>query len=151
MPSNATLFKVNAMIQGEPRNAELPERLHQLTPAMAEHPDLIAVYLFGSQATGDRLPTSDVDIAYLLDSPDLDRELDVEVAITCILGTDDADVQLLNKAPLPFQYRVVSSGRVVYSRDEPERHRYEAEVRRAYEANKAKYEVSRQDLLQLLR
>lgn len=139
------------MIDREVPNAELQERLHQLTPAMAEHPDVIAVYLFGSQATDEGLPTSDVDIAYLLDSPDLDRELEIEVAITRILGTDDADVQLLNKAPLPFQYRVISSGTVVYSRTEAKRHRYEAAIRTAYETDRAQYEVSRQDLLQMLR
>jgi len=61
----------------------------------------------------------DVDVAVWLRDPgdplryvvDLSAELEVEVGLP-------VDLQVLNEAPLPFKYRVVTEGKLLFSRDE---------------------------------
>ncbi|WP_346297600.1 nucleotidyltransferase domain-containing protein [Geoglobus acetivorans] len=42
---------------------ELNRILPEIIETIKTHPDVIAIYLFGSQAKGDQTPLSDVDIA----------------------------------------------------------------------------------------
>jgi predicted nucleotidyltransferase len=79
------------------------------------------VYLYGSTARGDDRPDSDVDLAVsvsprgtLLDDARLHDQL------SAAMGRGEVDLLVLQDAPLWLQFRVVA-GRVVYSRDEPER------------------------------
>jgi len=50
--------------------AELADSATALTEYLAAQPDVIAAYLFGSQATGRARAGSDVDVAVLLDEED---------------------------------------------------------------------------------
>ena len=51
------------------------------------HPEIQAVYLFGSQATGTATPDSDVDVGVLYASPQpLARTLELEDAVAQVLG-----------------------------------------------------------------
>lgn len=88
-------------------------------------------YLFGSQARGDAGARSDVDVAvHLGGSPaDLGVRLDLVRRLARATGVE-AEVVVLDEAPLRLVERVLRDGRLVYSADEPARVTYESTMRR---------------------
>ena len=103
-----------------------------------ERPELLAVYLFGSQAEDRAGPRSDVDLALVarldLPRPSLwrredrwDGELSRLLAPHCT-----ADVFVLNLAPLSVRFRVVTVGRLLWASDVSAAYDYESYTRRRY-------------------
>ncbi len=102
------------------RTARQRRKLRQrITAALQEDPQVMLAYLHGSFARGE--PFRDVDIALWLqsDDPKTAYYYSVQVAITLsnTLGLP-VDVQVLNHAPLPFQYHVLSYGIQLLPRNE---------------------------------
>lgn len=84
-------------------------------------PDIIAVYLFGSQASGKAHRFSDVDVAALLptDMPAderFDRRLLLLDELERRLGLP-VDFIVLNDAPPLLQFKVFSTGERLFERD----------------------------------
>lgn len=95
--------------------------------------DVVAVYLFGSRASGTAGPLSDIDIAVLLrkglgNGIYSEKEMDYLGKSNEILRTDEVSFVLLNKAPLTIQYGVISEAKVLFSRDEDARLSFEERV-----------------------
>lgn len=107
----------------------------RFTQVFADTPVVFA-YLFGSRATGSARPDSDADVAVLLDeSVPTTRHLDVRLELSGRLEpvlAAEVDVVVLNDARLAVAGQVVSQRRVLYSRDEPARVRFEARVMKTY-------------------
>jgi predicted nucleotidyltransferase len=80
-------------------------------------PEIVALYLYGSQAEGQANLLSDVDIAILarpqLSKSDLWRLEDRWTAH----WPAPVDLRLLNLAPLPFRYQVTAKGRRLWAVD----------------------------------
>lgn len=92
-------------------------------------------YLFGSHARGAARPDSDVDVAVHVDEtvkPEdllgLSLELAGELAYRAQVGPVDG-VVVLNDAPLRLVGRVLADRRVIYSRDDVARVRFEVQMR----------------------
>lgn len=91
---------------------------------------VVAAMLIGSQARGETHPLSDVDIAVWHD-PDLDPsqrlrlQLDVFAAAEAVLGTDEIDVVMLNRAPPLMRQRAIRDAVRLVERDYDERVRLE--------------------------
>lgn len=110
----------------------------KISEVFRKHPEVAVAYLFGSYARGEEGPLSDVDIAYLFDPKafkshdylDLDLQIDVELSET--LHTDEVDCKLLNRAPLEFQYEVITQGQLIYCRDVKLKEHYERSVKEAF-------------------
>ncbi|MGI8426524.1 MAG: type VII toxin-antitoxin system MntA family adenylyltransferase antitoxin [Actinomycetota bacterium] len=86
-------------------------------------PDVLVAYLFGSWARGKSGPLSDVDIAVLL-NPESDpwkRRLALLATVAQVVGSEKADVVILNEASVDLGYRVLRDGIVLVSKDEPAR------------------------------
>lgn len=94
-------------------------------------------YLYGSAAVGKQTLLSDVDIA-IVTSQDLtgvvalNLELGLEVRLVDELDIRNADVRIINFAPLVVKAEVVQHGVLIYSRDEPARVDFEVAVRSEY-------------------
>ena len=98
---------------------------YAITPAAAENlvdalhtalPDLQAVYLFGSQASGDAGPERDIDLAVLTDAPRDSVtlwELAGDLALLCGLHVDLLDLRAANTV---MQYQVITSGKRIWTR-----------------------------------
>lgn len=93
-------------------------------------------YLYGSAVTGHVTPFSDVDIALVADRDlvplerlRLIRHIQARLADEEI---DDADVRIINDAPLVFRGRVVCDGILLYARDQRERIEFETMTRGLY-------------------
>ena len=101
------------------------------------HPFPIALaYLHGSQASGQTTPLSDVDVAVVTAGvlPPRERlrlELSLETTLGALLGRE-ADVRVINQAPLAVRGKVVQTGILLYARDDAVRIDFETTVRAAY-------------------
>ena len=110
---------------------------HQLAKVLAPYPVTLA-YLFGSAATGQMTPFSDVDIALVLDENrasipgrlKLELALEAEIAERC--GLSQADVRIINDAPLVLRGQVVTDGILLFARNDESRIDFETHTRAAY-------------------
>lgn len=120
------------------RSHKLPEKIMNLLPVaeayLREHPDVIFAYLFGGLAKGKPLPMSDVDIAVYLSGHTKYNEKKMEILdkLTQILKTDEVDLVILNKAPLPLKARIIKNKKVLVDKDAFLRHRFESLTLRQY-------------------
>jgi len=89
--------------------------LKRLTSALLELAP-VAVYLFGSQATGETRPDSDTDLAVLLPKGKrlsaLER-LNMIDRLQEIAGYK-VDLVIVNTVRLPLQFEIIHTGRVLY-------------------------------------
>ncbi|MCE9684342.1 type VII toxin-antitoxin system MntA family adenylyltransferase antitoxin [Halomonas alkalisoli] len=94
-----------------------PRALATVTEYLAAAlPSLQAVYLFGSQATGETTPTSDVDLALLLPTPlTAEQRWLLSGELADRLRTD-VDLIDLRQAATTLQLQVVTEGRRLWNR-----------------------------------
>jgi predicted nucleotidyltransferase len=94
--------------------------------------EILAAWLFGSQARGTARPDSDVDVAVLLGTvpegryPPVEVELGVE--LTRRLGRE-VDVVVLNRASPELVHRALRDGELLVERDRAERVRFQVHQR----------------------
>lgn len=109
----------------------------RVAEVVRSRPALLA-YLFGSAATGQMTPFSDVDIALVVDENynfkpsrlQFELEIEDELAARCEWGP--VDVRVINSAPLLLRGEVVIYGRPLFARDENERIDFETRIRMEY-------------------
>jgi uncharacterized protein len=87
------------------------ERRRALAELFGRHPDVVAAYLFGSQARGDAGPLA---------------ALSAEAG--SLLGTDDVELVVLNGAPPLLAQRVIRDGELLTERSALTRVRLENEA-----------------------
>src|SRR5262249_9129158 len=102
-----------------------------------QHPVCLA-YLFGSQATQRTHPSSDVDVAVLLDealTPDerFAERLRLLGDLSRLFGTDQVDLVMLNEAPPLLAYETLRYGVLLYCADAQTRIEFQVHTLRAYE------------------
>jgi len=106
--------------------------LPHLRAALESDSAIAAVYLFGSHARGTATGLSDIDIAVLLSST-IDESRYFALRLEYInrtmeaLGTENADLVILNNAPLHLAYEIVSHGVLLLDRDPRYRAAFEAD------------------------
>jgi predicted nucleotidyltransferase len=113
--------------------------------------DVVAAYLYGSQATGRAQSGSDVDVAILLcdtEEPEAtgERRLQLTVELEQACGRP-VDVIVLNQAPPVLQHQALSRGKLLFERDRMARIRFEVRARQAYFDLKPMYDRHTRDLL----
>lgn len=99
----------------------IEDRIPAIASYLAGIPGAIASFVFGSYGTEHQTPLSDVDIAVLFRygaEPDLERELSFKEEICDIAGEENVDLVVINRAPLPLQHRILSTGRQLFVADE---------------------------------
>jgi uncharacterized protein len=108
--------------------------IKSLPAALVRFPGVELVYLFGSQVGGETGPMSDYDLAVLLDGAEdpftVQAEFQHEMAV--LLGTERVDVVILDRAPVELAYQIISTGRVLYQRDNFTRVEFEARTLSLY-------------------
>jgi len=92
---------------------ELNERISKIIETIKSHPNVIAIYLFGSHAKGEATPLSDIDIAAILENPTPESEADIGS-----LSSPEIDIVLLHRLPLHIKYEVFKYGKEIFVRDE---------------------------------
>lgn len=106
-------------------SSEINQLKEQLIPFFEIRPEILFAYLFGSQATGQTNPMSDIDIAVAIDHSKI-RESDFPYGYASfltsqfmgLLKTNAIDVVLLDKAPPALKYSIFGKGVCLFSRNE---------------------------------
>jgi predicted nucleotidyltransferase len=104
------------------RSADDPVRMREmLTPLFAATPGIVCAHLFGSRATGEHGPLSDIDIAYHSDRrmPMMD-EARLLYALGIALGTHEVDLVSLRAMSLRTRVNVLEEGILLYARTREE-------------------------------
>ncbi len=106
--------------------------LAKIKAYFSKQPDVIAVYLYGSQARGNAGKKSDIDLAVLLDekkgkglpSSWGGRHVNMMTELGLILKKE-LEIQDLYLADVSFIHRVLTEGKLLYSSNESERVEFE--------------------------
>ncbi len=120
-----------------PARDGLVSKLQHALPRILDGLPVRLAYLYGSSATGQVTPFSDVDLALVVDadlSP-LERlklTLSVQLDLADNCDITNADVRIINDAPLVLQGKVVCEGILVFSIDDQERVAFETTTRLRY-------------------
>ncbi len=98
-------------------------QINALQAALQNFPQVLFAYLFGSQATGNITPMSDVDIAvYFADHLSATQQFKLQLDLIGVLGQalqrNDVEVAVLNNEAIVLRYEVVNTGRLIFSRSD---------------------------------
>jgi predicted nucleotidyltransferase len=116
---------------------KLVSKLRRILPPIFEPHPVCLAYLYGSATTGRTTPMSDVDVALIIDqglSPLERLKLLLRIQLDLLDQGDiaNADVRIVNDAPVVFRGRVVTDGLLIYARNEQERIDFETTTRLRY-------------------
>lgn len=108
----------------------------KLKEVLEKEEDILFVYLYGSVALGMGHQWSDLDIAVYLRPGNneyyLKRDGELLGTLSVALENEELDLCLLNVAPLVLQFRVITEGIIIFSRDEQARVDFETVIRCKY-------------------
>ena len=96
------------------------DTLIALQKIFTSHPNITCVYLFGSYAEKQTCP-GDVDIAVLLTKPPrstVSLYMELYPDLAKLFSPIEVDLLFLNSAPLPLTFEIISTGKVIYCKDE---------------------------------
>jgi len=120
-------------------STSLPEtQVSCIGKVLEQYPRIALAYLFGSTARNRTTKFSDLDIALVLfeDAITPLERLRFELMVEDVLAADchlsNADVRVINDAPLVFKGQVLTDGQLLFSRDEEMRVDFETYTRLAY-------------------
>ncbi len=106
---------------------EFGQKLSKIIGVIKSHPNVVAIYLFGSHAKGEATPLSDVDVAVILENPTPESEADIGS-----LTSPEIDVVLFHRLPLHIKYEVLKYGKEIFVRDEEKLLKIKLKVMREY-------------------
>ena len=121
-----------------------------LASIFADHPNVLAAYLFGSTASQTAGANSDVDVAIRLDHG-LSADQQLELRLELMDEVEDrfnrrADIVVLNHASLKMIRQVLTSGELLFAREEGAERLYTLQKRKAYFDFKYYIEKDRREL-----
>lgn len=109
---------------------------------LESRPEVLFAYLFGSAGSGQTHARSDVDVAVMLSEEAARQEVaetglvglwvELHGLLQAALGREDVDLVLLHRASPLLAERVIRTGKLLFSRDEPRRLRWIVETKKRY-------------------
>lgn len=87
-----------------------------LARVFADEARVLCAFLFGSRATGNETPMSDIDLAYhSACALELQQEADLLYRLGCAVGTHEIDLVRLTAMPLRSRLNVLESGQLLHA------------------------------------
>ncbi|RLI72728.1 nucleotidyltransferase domain-containing protein [Archaeoglobales archaeon] len=106
---------------------KLTEKVERIVTRIKTHPNVIAIYLFGSYAKGEQTPMSDIDIAVILRNPTAESEAEI-----ASFSSPNIEVVLFHRLPLYIKFEVFKYGKELFVGDEEELLQIKMKVMREY-------------------
>lgn len=116
----------------------------QLVNLASVHPEVVVLWLYGSQAKGNAGPASDWDLAVAFDPIKLSDPLEGRLRPELLaldwqraLGLSEGKLSIvdINQAPIPLAFAIVDANRPLYIGDEGRRLQEEARIMSQMELN----------------
>ncbi|MHB8204848.1 MAG: type VII toxin-antitoxin system MntA family adenylyltransferase antitoxin [Desulfomonilaceae bacterium] len=106
--------------------------LSALDSVFQKYPEIQAVYLFGSVATGKAKAGSDLDIGIVPKTPSLhERKLDILTDLAR-LGFCEVDLVFLDVEDIVLRFEIVKHNKVIYQTSDFEKGEYYSRILRQY-------------------
>ncbi|MBS3071693.1 nucleotidyltransferase domain-containing protein [Candidatus Pacearchaeota archaeon] len=86
------------------------ESVNEIAEEIGKDENVVAVYLFGSYASGKQHPLSDIDLCVIIK----DRNKEYE---TTLPASDNLDVSFFHRLPITIKYRVFTEGKALLIKD----------------------------------
>lgn len=133
-------------------HADIDAIRRRVQGAVADQPEVVAAYLFGSALTGDFRADSDIDVALFLAGAVADsREADLvtgEVALRLgSLESHEFDVNVIDTSGTVFAFRVISDGMPLQVNDEACMADLMEKISRAYAEDGYRYRLAVDEIL----
>jgi len=98
---------------------DVTKRIPALIDRISRDHHVIALFAFGSLATGELKKLSDLDFGIIVsealnNQERFDKHLDLIGIFNSELNTDEVDLVLMNNAPLKFCYEIFKTGKLLY-------------------------------------
>lgn len=108
--------------------------IRKFTKFMKKKPQVIAVYLHGSQVKGYAGKESDTDVAVVVEDKDMIRdELRLMAEVAGELPVKNPDVRVIDRQSSPlFLFNIVRDGKLIYKRNSRKKVAFESFVLRKY-------------------
>ena len=111
--------------EGHKLPPDIESKMPKLLDRISKESGIVALYAFGSLASGDLKPLSDLDFGIIVSrklnkQKRFDCHLDLIGTFNQVLGTDEVDLVQMNDAPMHFSYNIIKSGKLIYCRDKTE-------------------------------
>ena len=111
-------------------------RLSAMMNSLKRDNSLLAIYLFGSHASGKAHKYSDIDIAVLYDEKAdkkeyTDKRIEIMTAVSESFNRE-VDVVVLNQAPPMLKYHILRYGMRLYERSNRQEHSFEVQAIQEY-------------------
>jgi predicted nucleotidyltransferase len=115
----------------------MPVNQKQLRVLAANQPEVVVLWLYGSQAKGNAGEYSDWDLAVAFDVVKLDNILDTRLRAELLamdwqralgLGEGKLSIVDINLAPIPLAFEIIQANNRLYSRDEGRRMQEEGRI-----------------------
>jgi len=130
-------------------------QIKALQETLQNYPQVLFAYLFGSQATGNVTPMSDVDIAvYFEKRLSSTEQFRLRLHLIGVLGEalqrNDVELAVLNDDDIVLRYEVVKNGKVIFCRDQSAKNEFfvrtiseylDTEPMRAFHYEKMKQQI----------
>jgi predicted nucleotidyltransferase len=115
----------------------IKKTVSEAAPAILEKYPVLLAYLYGSFATGDVHPFSDVDIGVYIDNLPAKAHLGLELSTSLefdqrLPTSMQSEVRIINGLPISITGAIVTEGILLYCKSEPVRVHFETLVRKAY-------------------
>jgi predicted nucleotidyltransferase len=111
---------------------DIDEKIESLGELFASDPNVVFAYLFGGLLKKRRNPLSDTDLAVFVKNLKALDYLALFGHIADILGTEEIDLVVLNRAPLSLAGRILQNRKVLIDKESFLRHRYESLILREF-------------------
>jgi predicted nucleotidyltransferase len=108
--------------EGHKLPPDIETRIPALLDRITKEPGMVALYAFGSLASGNLKPLSDLDFGILI-SREFDTHerfdvyLDLIGTFTQELGIHEVDLVMMNDAPVQFSHNIVKCGNLIHCWD----------------------------------
>ena len=117
----------------------MDEIKNTLNGYLQKHPEIVVAYIFGSLAQGKTNALSDIDIAIITDSQQINNKTyrygykaEILTDLIKLLKTNNIDLVILNKANTLLKHRVLHNGILIYSKNERERINFQIDTINKY-------------------